>query len=163
LKAGVVTLMILMVVDLPLSEAAIRSGMDGVAGGVTIVTVKAPTRRWNTARSVAVALIARTPAAGGDATTVMDQVPVVGSAIVEPIAAVPSSSVTVLPGPAVPVKVGVVMLVMLSVLDVPLSDAAIRSGVAGAAGGVLSNDDLTVQRSEIRQGRRPDFDGSSSR
>ena len=38
-----------------------------------------------------------------------------------------------------PVKVGAVILVILSVLDVPLSDVAIRSGALGAAGGVLSN------------------------
>ena len=41
---------------------------------------------------------------------------------------------TVLPASAVPVKVGLVTLVMLSVLDTPLSEAATRSGAAGAAG-----------------------------
>ena len=55
-----------------------------------------------------------------------------------PITVVPSSKVTVLPASAVPVKVGVVTLVMLSVLDVPLSDAATRSGRVGAAGAVVS-------------------------
>ena len=39
-----------------------------------------------------------------------------------------------LPASAVPVKVGVVTLVMLSVLEAPESEAAIRSGVDGLAG-----------------------------
>ena len=51
-----------------------------------------------------------------------------------PTTVVPSNRVTVLPASAVPVKVGMVTLVMLSVLDTPLSEAATRSGVAGAAG-----------------------------
>ena len=45
-----------------------------------------------------------------------------------PIAVVPSNRVTVAPASAMPVKVGKAMLVMLSVLDTPLSDAASRSG-----------------------------------
>ena len=49
---------------------------------------------------------------------------------------VPSVSykVTVLPASAVPVRVGVVSLVMLSVLEVPESDAKAKSGVDGAEG-----------------------------
>jgi len=50
----------------------------------------------------------------------------------------PSKIVTVLPASAVPVKVGVVTLVILSVLDEPLSLAAVISGVEGAAGAVVS-------------------------
>jgi hypothetical protein len=46
--------------------------------------------------------------------------------------------VTVLPASAVPVKVGVVTLVTLSVLEAPLSDAAARSGADGADGAVAS-------------------------
>ena len=46
--------------------------------------------------------------------------------------------VTVLPASAVPVKLGVVTLVMLSVLEEPLSLAAVKSGVDGAAGATLS-------------------------
>lgn len=46
---------------------------------------------------------------------------------------------TVLPASAVPVKVGVVALVILSVFDVPVSLASARSGVDGAAGAVLSS------------------------
>jgi hypothetical protein len=61
------------------------------------------------------------------------------SALPVPTDVVPSSRVTKLFASAVPVKVGAVILVILSVLDVPLSDVAIRSGALGAAGGVLSN------------------------
>ena len=43
-----------------------------------------------------------------------------------------SRSMVTLAGP-VPVKVGVVTEVMLSVLDAPSSEAAVRSGVLGAA------------------------------
>lgn len=50
-----------------------------------------------------------------------------------PISVVPSNKLTVLPVAAVPVKVGAVILVILSVLDTPLSDAAMRSGRVGVA------------------------------
>ena len=55
-----------------------------------------------------------------------------------PTAVPPSKIVTVLPASAVPVKVGVVTLVSLSVLEVPESLAAARSGADGAAGAVVS-------------------------
>ena len=54
--------------------------------------------------------------------------------LVEP----PRNNSTVLFASAVPVKVGVLTLVILSVLDDPVSLAAVRSGVEGAAGAVLS-------------------------
>ena len=63
----------------------------------------------------------------------------------EPLAtAVPSTvvplvsyNVTVAPASApLPAKVGVVTLVMLSVFDTPLSDAAVKSGALGAAAAV---------------------------
>src|SRR5947209_2712483 len=50
----------------------------------------------------------------------------------------PRNSCTLLLASAVLVKVGVVTLVMLSVLDVPLSLAAVRSGAEGAAGALVS-------------------------
>ncbi len=45
---------------------------------------------------------------------------------------------TVLFASAAPLKVGVVTLVMLSVDELPLSEAAMRSGVEGAAGATVS-------------------------
>ena len=64
---------------------------------------------------------------------VTDQFPVT---VVMPVPScvVPSNRVIVLPASAVPVKVGLVTLVMLSALDTPLSDAATRSGTVGVAG-----------------------------
>ena len=52
-----------------------------------------------------------------------------------PITVVPSNTVTMLPASAVPVKVGLATSVMLSVLDTPVSDAAIRSGADRDSGG----------------------------
>ena len=64
------------------------------------------------------------------------QLPPVATAV--PTTVAPSKSVTVVPLSAVPVKVGAVTLVMLSVFDMPLSLAAVRSGTDGAAGAVES-------------------------
>ena len=87
------------------------------------------------ATSVALAVMLWVPSARVEAAMV--QFPVaVGDAGADRGRAV--EQVTVLPASAVPVKVGVVMLVMLSVLDTPLSDAAARSGVDGAAGAMVS-------------------------
>jgi hypothetical protein len=63
---------------------------------------------------------------------------VYAAAVPLPTCVFPSKIVTVLPASAVPVNVGVVLLVILSVLDDPLSLAAVRSGVEGAAGAVVS-------------------------
>ena len=46
---------------------------------------------------------------------------------------------TVLSASAVPVRVGVVLAVILSVLELPVSESAERSGVDGADGGIKSN------------------------
>src|ERR1035437_6220211 len=55
-----------------------------------------------------------------------------------PVDVDPAKSSTVLPASAVPVKVGVVSAVMLSVLEVPESLEAARSGADGAAGTAVS-------------------------
>ena len=47
-------------------------------------------------------------------------------------------NVTVLLASAVPVKVGVLSLVLLSVLELPVSDAALKSGVLGVLGPLVS-------------------------
>ena len=56
------------------------------------------------------------------------------SAVVVPKELLPAKSSTVLLASAVPVKVGVVSLVRLSLLDVPVSESTARSGTDGAAG-----------------------------
>ena len=60
------------------------------------------------------------------------------SACVVPKELLPANNSTVLLASAVPVKVGVVSLVLLSVLEIPVSDEAARSGVEGGDGAVAS-------------------------
>src|SRR2546421_5809979 len=60
------------------------------------------------------------------------------AAVSLPTAVAPSNSVTVLPASAVPVNVGVVTLVLLSVVEAPESLTAVMSGTDGAAGAMLS-------------------------
>src|SRR6185437_12379369 len=119
---------------LPLSDETVPPVIEGAAGGwVSIVTGSGfALTLVLPAMSVAWAPILWTPSASVEV-EVMVHVPA-ADAVPVPIAVVPSSKVTVLPAAAVPVKVGVVTLVTLSVLDLPLSDAAIRSGreIAGS-------------------------------
>src|SRR5205814_2229002 len=60
------------------------------------------------------------------------------SAVAVPRRVLPVKSLTVLSASAVPLKVGVVLLVRLSVLELPVSLAAVRSGVVGALGAPVS-------------------------
>ena len=60
------------------------------------------------------------------------------SAVVVPIEVEPVKSSTLLLASAVPVNVGALSLVRLSLLELPLSEAELRSGADGAAGGALS-------------------------
>ena len=55
-----------------------------------------------------------------------------------PVAVTPLSKVTVAPLSAVPVKVAVVSLVIPSVVEMPVSLAAVSAGVEGATGAVVS-------------------------
>ena len=89
--------------------------------------------------AASVALAVRVCAPGNRALLVMDQLPLpLAVAVPSNVEPSVSYSLTVLPASAVPVKVGVVSLVMLSVLDTPLSLAETKSGALGAAGAVLS-------------------------
>ena len=87
------------------------------------------------ARSVTFAVIEWDPSARAE--DVILQLPD-PSAVVLPIWEAPSNSVTVPPASAVPAKVGVVSFVMLSVLKVPVSVPAVKSGADGANGAVVS-------------------------
>ena len=60
------------------------------------------------------------------------------SAVVVPNEVMPEKSSTVLSASAVPVRVGVVSVVILSVLELPVSEEASRSGVDGADGDAVS-------------------------
>jgi hypothetical protein len=87
------------------------------------------------AASVAVAVMECTPLDNVEEVIVQFPSP---SATADPTCVAPSNNFTVLPASAVPLKVGVVLLVMLSLLDEPLSLAAVRSGVDVAEGAVVS-------------------------
>ena len=136
-KVGVASLVILSVLEAPLSEAAIRSGADGALGAVVSIVIDKADDATLTlpAASVAFAVMLCTPFARVE--LVIDQLPE-PSAVAVPIRVVPSNSVTVLFASAVPLNVGAVTLVILSVLELPLSDAAIRSDADGALGAIVS-------------------------
>src|SRR2546425_11400362 len=69
---------------------------------------------------------------------VLLQFPLPSAAVVPSDVLPPLNSSTVALASAVPVKAGVVTLVMLSMFEDPESLAAVMSGVDGAAGAVLS-------------------------
>lgn len=89
------------------------------------------------AASVTLAVMVWLPLLKAD--DVMLQLPPVAVAVPRTVVPSVSYKVTVLPASAVPVKVGVVLLVMLSVLDDPVSEALVMSGVLGAEGAVVSS------------------------
>ena len=142
LKVGVVSVVMLSVLEAPVSDAAVMSGVEGAAGAaVSIATDMAADAGLVWPRLlVAVAVITSVPWPRVGVTV---QLPL-ESAVVVPIRVEPEYSFTVLPASAVPVNVGVVSLVRLSVLDAPVSEAAIRSGVDGAGTGPLMLTDRGV-------------------
>ena len=134
-NVGVVLLVRLSVVELPLSLVAVKSGAPGAAGAVvSMVTLRAADVVLLPAASVALALMLCVPSLS--VLLVMLQLPL-PSAVVVPSTVLPSSNTTALLASAVPEKVGVVTLVLLSVLELPLSLAARRSGTE-TAGPVVS-------------------------
>ena len=130
LTVGVVSLVTLSVAEVPLSEPAARSGVDGAAGAaVSIVRLSAAEATLSLpAASVAVAV--RLCAPLPSAVLVIIHAPLPWQPP-RPRIVAPSLSVTVLPAAAVPLTVGVVSLVTLSVAEVPLSEPAARSGSTG--------------------------------
>jgi len=113
------------------------TGVEGAAGAVvSIVTLKAleATERLP-AGSVCLAVMLCTPSLR----LLVVIVALVELATTEPTAVPPSKMVTVLADATDPmVNVGVLLLVMLSVVEVPVSVAAVRSGVPGAARAAVS-------------------------
>ena len=105
--------------------------------GALVSTVTASDGEWAEvldAASVAVAVTLCDPSLR--VLLAMVQLPPV--AVVVPKSVAPSYSVTVLPASAVPVKTGVVLLVILSVLLMPVSVPLVMSGVEGALGATVS-------------------------
>ena len=127
------------VAEIPLSDAAARSGALGAAAVVSIVTTR-PVDAAETlpATSVCFAVSVCAPAASAELVMLHAPAPL-ATAVPSTVVPLVSNSVTVAPASApVPVNVGVVLLVMSSVAEIPLSDAAARSGALGAAAAVVS-------------------------
>jgi hypothetical protein len=132
-KVGVVSLVKLSLFDVPVSEVAAKSGVDGAAGAEASMLIDKAEDAFDIfpAASVALAVMAWLPFERALLEpTVKLQFPLL-SAVVVPKELLPSKSSTVLLASAVPVKVGVVSLVKLSLFDVPVSELASRSGVDG--------------------------------
>lgn len=136
LKVGVVILVMPSVDDDPESLALDKAGLEGALGASVSMVIADPVEGIEVlpARSVARALIVWAPSLSAVVAT--DQL--VEAAIPDPDATLPSSSVTVALVSVVPVKVGVVTRVILSLFKRPLSLAAASTGMEGAAGAVVS-------------------------
>ncbi len=132
-KLGVVSLVRSSVADVPESDAASRSGVPGAAGAVvSMVTVK-PLDAAETAATpfVCFAVTVWSPSACAPAVRLTVEL---AQTAVTPVPTLSIQSSTVLPSAQEISKVGVLSLVILSVSDVPESDAAARSGVPVATG-----------------------------
>src|SRR5439155_936285 len=135
-NVGVVTFVMLSVFELPESDAESRSGAVGADGAVVSMVMPSvlESDRKSVVEGMAVALIVCNPVL-----SVMTAMLYLSTfAVPLPTFVLPSKIFTVLPDSAVPVKVGVVTFVMLSVFELPESDAESRSGAVGAVGAVVS-------------------------
>jgi hypothetical protein len=139
LIVGVVSLVLLSVLDAPVSDASARSTPEGADGGVvSIVTGNAvDDGEMLPAGSVNVDEMFQVPSVSvGRVQFVAEPITYVHDTVVVPLVAA-----MVIVSPLVPpdaLIVGVVSLVLLSVFDAPVSDASARSTPEGADGGVVS-------------------------
>ncbi len=137
---GVVALVMLSVLLLPASEPLVKSGAPGVEGAVASIVTVRPADAALVLPAASVTLVVNVCVPLVNVLDVMLQLPE-PSAVVVPSNVVPSVSynLTVAPASApLPVRVGVVTLVMLSVLLLPESEALARSAAPGAVGAVVS-------------------------
>ena len=118
-----------------LSGKAIRPFVIVVVGAEIVIGKAADAALTFPAMSVAVAVMLCAPCVRADDVT--DQLPKPSAAAL-PICVVPSNSLTVLFASAVPLKAGVATLVILSVLEMPSSEPAVKSGADGALGAAVS-------------------------
>ena len=124
--------------DAPLSEPAIRSGLEGTAGNVVSTVTTSPIDAELVLPDEVVCFTVKVCMPSINGALDIDQAPDT-VAIVVPSSVVPSVSYRLIVAPAwapMPLSRGVVSLVMLSVANAPVSEVALRSGALGAAGGV---------------------------
>ena len=125
-NVGVTMLVLLSVLEAPVSLAGVRSGFETNGGVVSIVTTSAAEIALTfPAASVARAVMVCVPLAS--VLAVIDQLPAPSAAAV-PNVWPPSSKVTVAPASVNPLNTGVEMRVTLSESDSPLSLAGDKSG-----------------------------------
>ena len=139
-SVGVVTLVMLSVLLLPESDALARSAAPDAVGAVISTATVNPADATLVLPDVSVTLVVKVCAPSLRVLDVMLQLPE-PSAVAVPSNVVPSVSynLTVAPASApLPVTVGVVALVRLSVLLVPVSDPLARSAAPDAVGAVVS-------------------------
>ncbi len=117
---------------------SVRSGVDGAAGADVSTVIESPEEAELVfpAASVAVAVIVWVPDVIEP--EVNDQFPLPSAVVVPKVPSTEEITATVELASAVPLNVGVLSLVILSVLDKPESEPAARSGVDGAAGAEVS-------------------------
>src|SRR2546429_329050 len=133
-NVGVRSSVLLSVLEEPVSDEATRSGTDGTFGLVaSIVTDSALDSALVFCPLVARAVKLYVPSTSAGLTVIV-HCPVPLAVVLPTTLPLASSSMNKLL-PDVPVKVGVVSLVMLSVLEAPLSDKVDRSGVLGGGTG----------------------------
>ena len=140
-NSNVLALVIPSELELPVSLAVASVGALGVVGEVVSIVTDRLLEALLTLPAVSVALAVMVCMPSVSCTVlVIDQIPVVPSAVSVPSTVMPSVSykVTVALFSALPVKVGKVVLVMSSLVLVPLSLPASKSGVSGAPGAVVS-------------------------
>jgi hypothetical protein len=127
----------LSVLDAPVSVAAVISGADGAEGAlVSMVMLRADEAGPRLPAVSTILAVMVCPPSDRELEGVKLQFPD-PSAVAVPKTVDPSNTCTVLLGAAVPVKVGVLSLVRLSVLDAPVSVAAVMSGVDGIEVGAV--------------------------
>src|SRR5690606_12000244 len=110
----------------------------GAAGAVTSIVITNAADAGPTLPAASLAFAVKVWVPAPSVPLVMLQLPPVATAVPRTVVPSVSYKVTVLPASAVPVTVGVVSLVILSVFEEPLSLAGERSGTEGAAGAIPS-------------------------
>ena len=144
-KVGVVSEVALSVSLAPRSVPAVMSGVLGADGGVVSIKTPRPADDDEVlpTASVAVAETFCTPSVIAEPGVKL-QFPLPSAVVVPSVPETLEITVTVELASAVPVKVGVESLVVLSVLLEPASVPAVMSGVEGGAGAVLSSAKLSL-------------------
>ena len=133
-NVGVVSVVLLSVLEFPVSDEAARSGAPGADGAVVSTTTLVAALAAETFPyvSVVVAEMLHVPAVSAGRSHEVS-----GSTYVQVFVVPPLVAETVMVSPTFPPAaetVGVVSFVMLSVGELPVSDAAARAGAVGADG-----------------------------